>query len=81
MHNFSRNSYGAHFILDLGMSSDEVLDGMFSETENIGAHSEAVDVNPAFQALDELQEIGEVAPFKLARLRAKYSEVRTVNHS
>ena len=63
------------------MSSDEVLDGMFSETENIGAHSEAVDVNPAFQALDELQEIGEVAPFKLARLRAKYSEVRTVNHS
>merc|ERR1712142_299172 len=61
-------------LTDLGMSSDEVLDGMFSETENIGAHSEAVDVNPAFQALDELQEIGEVAPFKLARLRAKYSE-------
>ena len=55
------------------MSSD---DGMSAtdlyQTEQ---QSEAVDVLPAFQALDELQETGEVPPFKIARLRAKYSEV------
>jgi len=54
------------------MSSD---DGMSTtDLYQSEQQSEAVDVLPAFQALDELQETGEIPPFKLARLRAKYSE-------
>ena len=55
------------------MSSDDAISP--PDAYQLDQQSSAVDVSPAFQALDELQESGEVTSFKVARLRAKYSEV------
>ena len=55
------------------MSSDDEISP--PDVYQLEQQSSAVDVSPAFQALDELQEGGEVTAFKIARLRAKYSEV------
>jgi len=54
------------------MSSDDEISP--PDVYQLEQQSSAVDVSPAFQALDELQEGGEVTAFKIARLRAKYSE-------
>ena len=56
------------------MSSDDEISP--PDVYQLEQQSSAVDVSPAFEALDELQESGEVTAFKIARLRAKYSEVR-----
>merc|ERR1712131_361235 len=61
---------------NFGMDSENALmdDGLDLADDLGETVCETVDVSPAFKVLDYLEENSDITPFKIQRLRAKYSE-------
>merc|ERR1711937_785888 len=61
---------------NFGMDSENALmdDGLDLADDLGETVCETVDVSPAFKVLDYLEENSDITPFKIQRLRAKYSQ-------